>query len=195
MSNDSGSAYWPDSSDPLAQVHGREKFKALELKYMVLECSLIRDSGLLVEADLFNEHLLEAYGEKFELAKREAEADIAIAINQAKIVASKRQRDMEIQMKFRKKPVVIDAFQMTRARRLDNSEWPEWLHKAWNKPSDEAGAVFPKDYPESNGEDELCIFTLEGVHLVQFGDWIILGVKGELYPCKPDIFEMTYDPV
>jgi hypothetical protein len=37
------------------------------------------------------------------------------------------------------------------------------------------------------------IDTLEGRHHVQFGDWIITGVKGEKYPCKPDIFEMTYE--
>jgi hypothetical protein len=95
---------------------------------------------------------------------------------------------------YRKKPVVIEAFQMTRERRSDNSEWPEWLNCAWNKPHDEEGAVFPKDYPESDGTDELCIFTMEGVHLVTFGDWVIQGVRGELYPCKPDIFAATYEP-
>jgi hypothetical protein len=39
------------------------------------------------------------------------------------------------------------------------------------------------------------IETLEGGHIVTPGDWIITGVKGEYYPCKPDIFEMTYEPV
>lgn len=97
-------------------------------------------------------------------------------------------------MNFRKKPVVIEAFQMTEGRRGDNIDWPNWLNVAWNKNHDEPGAVFPKNYPDSDGTDELCIFTLEGVHLVQFGDWIIRGVKGELYPCKPDIFEATYEP-
>lgn len=41
----------------------------------------------------------------------------------------------------------------------------------------------------------MVIITLEGDHLAQSGDWIIQGVKGELYPCKPDIFEMTYEIV
>lgn len=98
-------------------------------------------------------------------------------------------------MQYRKKPVVIEAFQMTEARRQDNSEWPEWLNRAWNKSHDEEGCVFPKDFPDSNGADELCIFTLEGVHLVTFGDWIIRGIKGELYACKPDVFAATYEPV
>ena len=96
--------------------------------------------------------------------------------------------------KFRKKPVVIEAFQMTRERRGDNKDWPNWLNEAWNKPHGESGAVYPVDYPHSDGADELQITTLEGTHLVTFGDWIIRGVKGELYPCKPDVFALTYEP-
>ena len=95
--------------------------------------------------------------------------------------------------KFRKKPVVIEAFQMTRERRLDNSEWPEWLNAAWNKNEGEPGALFRKDMATPL-PDLLCIWTLEGVHLVDWDDWIIRGVKGELYPCKPDIFAATYEP-
>lgn len=98
-------------------------------------------------------------------------------------------------MKFRKKPVVIEAFQMTRAARDSNEHWPQWLHEAWQKDHSEAGSVFPKEFPDSDGTDELMIVTLEGLHLVSFDDWIIQGVKGELYPCKPDIFEATYEAV
>ena len=96
-------------------------------------------------------------------------------------------------MKFRKKPVVIEAFQMTQARRTDNSEWPDWLNQAWNKERWSKGSV----YPDAKGtvDGHLCISTPEGVHLVSWNDWIIRGVKGELYPCKPDIFEMTYEKV
>lgn len=97
-------------------------------------------------------------------------------------------------MKYRKKPVVIEAFQMTKERRMDNSEWPGWLNQAWNKPEGEKGALFRKDM-EAELPDALCIQTLEGTHLVEWGDWIIQGVKGELCPCKPDIFQMTYEPV
>jgi hypothetical protein len=90
--------------------------------------------------------------------------------------------------RYRKKPVVIRAFQMTEARRWDNSEWPDWLHHAWNEDPGE-GAVWCV-----NGGAELCCGTLEGVHNIDWGDWIIKGIKGELYPCKPDIFEATYEP-
>ncbi len=96
-------------------------------------------------------------------------------------------------LQFRKKPIVIEAFQMTEARRLDNSDWPNWLNQAWNKNEGQEGALFRQNMG-AQLPDLLCIQTLEGVHLVQWGDWIIRGVKGELYPCKPDIFEATYEP-
>ena len=89
--------------------------------------------------------------------------------------------------KFRKKPVVIEAFQMTKERRMDNSDWPNWLHAAWN-----AGTLQRVDM-SAEMPDYLQIVTLEGLHLVSWNDWIIRGVQGELYPCKPDIFAKTYE--
>ncbi len=74
--------------------------------------------------------------------------------------------------KFRKKPVVIEA------NRFDPAEEP------WH------GVFLAEGCPTG-----YRIHTLEGVHDVTPGDWVITGVKGERYPCKPDIFEMTYDPV
>lgn len=95
--------------------------------------------------------------------------------------------------RFTKKPVTIEAFQMTEARRMDNRDWPEWLNEAWNKAEGQPGALFRQNM-DAPLPDLLCVQTLEGVHLVNWGDWIIRGVKGELYPCKPDIFDMTYEP-
>ncbi len=92
--------------------------------------------------------------------------------------------------KFRKKPVIIEAFQMTEERRWDNSEWPEWLHEAWQKEPGEENSLWRKTNPE-----RLHVTTLEGDHKVSWGDYIIQGIAGELYPCKPDIFKATYDPV
>jgi len=97
--------------------------------------------------------------------------------------------------KFRKRPVVIEAFQMTEERRRDNSDWPEWLHRAWNLDKLGEGCLYPSQWPHSDGTDELMIHTLEGSHLVSWDDFIIRGVHGELYPCKPDIFEKTYEEV
>lgn len=94
-------------------------------------------------------------------------------------------------LRYRKKPVVIEAFQMTRERREDNSEWPEWLHRAWNMDRDEVGALQILD----SDCGRLEIVTLEGAHVVSWDDWIIQGVEGELYPCKPGIFAATYEAV
>lgn len=93
--------------------------------------------------------------------------------------------------KYRKKPVVIQAFQMTKEQRWDNSEWPHWLHKAWNTKGE--GALFIN--PDDPKRERLVIGTLEGVHRVEWNDWIIKGIKGELYACKPDIFDATYEAV
>lgn len=96
-------------------------------------------------------------------------------------------------MKFRKKPVVIEAIPYPLAEFADNpfifhEEIPEWLSTAIND-----GTI----YPEFRGEDYwyLVIKTLEGRMTVSPGDFIIRGVQGEIYPCKPDIFNETYEVV
>ena len=93
-------------------------------------------------------------------------------------------------MKYRKKPIVIEAFQMTLVRRWDNSEWPKWLHRAWNKDPGEGAMWIDSSDPRV---EHLVLGTKEGVHRISWDDWIIRGVQGELYACKPDIFEATYD--
>ena len=90
---------------------------------------------------------------------------------------------------YRKKPIVIEAFQMTEQRGSDNSEWPNWLHEAWNLDKHNAGSLFIVN-PEPR---ELGIHTLEGYMAVAWNDYIIRGVQGELYPCKPDIFAASYE--
>lgn len=90
-------------------------------------------------------------------------------------------------MKFRKKPVVIDAFE------VGSSRWvPDWLHEAISKNEVVTHARAGSDgFKEPFGSAD--IMTLEGVMHASEGDWIIRGVKGELYPCKPAIFSMTYE--
>jgi hypothetical protein len=67
------------------------------------------------------------------------------------------------------------------------------LNRAWNLCEGETGSVFP-DPDEEQTSGKICIRTLEGVHSVSWDDWIIKGVAGELYPCKPVIFEASYEP-
>jgi len=100
-------------------------------------------------------------------------------------------------MKFRKRPIVIEAVQ------LISSTWSEMCeHAGVGKLSDgkPEGCYVKKDGTlndgsESNTRMGLQIPTLEGLMLAVEGDWIIRGVAGELYPCKPDIFEKTYEVV
>jgi hypothetical protein len=82
-------------------------------------------------------------------------------------------------MKFRKKPVVIEAVEFTG----ENHAACIQLCPSAFEPSDKQTLGHP-----------LVIPTREGNHLCSPGDFIIKGVKGEFYPCKPDIFTMTYDP-
>ena len=85
--------------------------------------------------------------------------------------------------KFRKKPVVIEAVQWDQFRETND------IVDAWaGKP-----LACRCDYRE--GSPFLLIPTLEGEMEAAGGDWIIRGIKGEIYPCKPDIFAATYDPV
>ena len=82
-------------------------------------------------------------------------------------------------MKFRKKPVVIEAQQFAgdEAQMESVACWCD-------------GAL-----ARSGGGDWCCyIDSLEGEMRASYGDWIIKGVKGEFYPCKPDIFAATYEP-
>ena len=94
-------------------------------------------------------------------------------------------------LRFCKKPVIIEAFQMTKERRTSNADWPQWMHRAWQLDRKTPGSLHPTEEGADNGT--LSISTLEGQQLVSWDDWIIQGVKGELYPCKPDIFEITYE--
>lgn len=83
-------------------------------------------------------------------------------------------------MRFRKKPVVIDAWEIS-----FDAEQPQWVQQAF------ATDVLDWD-PAGEG---LWINTLEGAMVGSMGDMLIRGVKGELYACKPDIFAATYEPV
>ena len=86
-----------------------------------------------------------------------------------------------INTKFRKKPVVIEAYRNAPQPGFA----PEWVQSAL-----ESG-IMRRD--ELSRKISFLITTPEGIMRVEPGDWIIRGVKGELYPCKPDIFEATYE--
>jgi hypothetical protein len=95
-------------------------------------------------------------------------------------------------MKYKKKPVVIDAVQWTGENHREMFDF--LTENAFDKDLMQMSAEhFYIDH--SKVEGGLIIKTLEGEHLASIGDFIIRGVKGEYYPCKPDIFEQTYEKV
>jgi hypothetical protein len=129
----------------------------------------------------------------------------------------------EMSMKWRKKPVVIEATQWfkngdhpfdyaSERQRFENGVMRTWtgVMRTWT--GDEAKSLglegqIVRYYRHPKGDrQEKCkhcnrimhdhgwIDTLEGGHIVCPGDWVITGVKGEHYPCKPDIFALTYEP-
>lgn len=95
--------------------------------------------------------------------------------------------------KFRKKPVEIDAWQVPTfeagAYPISSFNAPQWLLEA-----EKDGLVRVVLRPAQSDWALIDIETLEGTMTASPGDWIIKGVKGELYPCKPDVFAMTYEP-
>jgi hypothetical protein len=86
-------------------------------------------------------------------------------------------KGMEVN-RFVKKPVVIEAMQFNDRKQVEDFE--KWM-----------GEMLTTEYENS----VVVISTLEGDMRANVGDWIIKGIRGEFYPCKPDIFEQTYDPV
>jgi hypothetical protein len=100
--------------------------------------------------------------------------------------------------KFRKKPIIIEALQL---------RWDTWQEMCTfagvgkledGKPSGtyvDANGEATEKVPPDPARIGLLIPTLEGLMLGVENDWIIRGIKGELYPCKDDIFQATYEPV
>lgn len=95
---------------------------------------------------------------------------------------------------YRRKPLVVQAL------RLEWATWPQMCDFAGVGPSEDAPHscwLDENDQPTDTPTERmgLLIPTLEGVMLAREGDWVVRGVKGELYPVKPDIFELIYEEV
>lgn len=83
-------------------------------------------------------------------------------------------------MKARKKPVEVEARQLTKENLTEVRKW--------------CGGTFAiEDVTDEVSQEYLTIKTVEGIMAADFGDYIIKGVNGEFYPCKPDIFHKTYE--
>ncbi|GAB1376869.1 hypothetical protein MASR1M48_17210 [Lactococcus petauri] len=89
-------------------------------------------------------------------------------------------------MKYRSKPVIKEAVQLKPDTLTELYEFLQITNK---------GSFLECGHGIDPTDGKFKITTLEGVHVAEIGDYIIKGLKGEFYPCKPDIFEMSYDKV
>jgi hypothetical protein len=98
--------------------------------------------------------------------------------------------------KFRKKPVVIEAFQFNPNKQFTiDLDLPDGIRStSYGEVSQLLGTSgCSKEFPYWNWSVMAVVDTKEGKHVASPGDWIITGVQGEKYPCKPDIFAATYE--
>jgi hypothetical protein len=101
---------------------------------------------------------------------------------------------------YRKKPVVIEARQFNPVDGIDWLDIYQWIEKNTLGSFEPMSRIEGREPWPASGvtidprDGRLVIATLEGGHWCDLGDWIIRGVQGEFYPCKPDIFEATYEP-
>lgn len=96
-------------------------------------------------------------------------------------------------MKYRKKPIIVEAFKYDGDLISSDGKYyvPQWAAEAF-----ETGVLhYPIPESPMHPPCELYVKTLEGDMHVSVGDYVIRGVNGELYPCKPDVFEKTYELV
>lgn len=97
-------------------------------------------------------------------------------------------------MKYKKKPIVVEAFCWTGDE--NQTEDPTWLAEMIKAGTCEV-LMEERCYLDMPLNPRIClaIKTLEGIHYALPGDYIIRGIKGEVYPCKPDVFKQTYEPI
>lgn len=104
--------------------------------------------------------------------------------------------------KYRKKPVVIEAMHF--GEDMSNAELHavyQWIEQNTEGSFEPMAVIEGRWAPPASGvsidprDGRMMIATIEGCHWVDLGDYVIRGVKGEFYPCKPDIFRATYEAV
>lgn len=87
---------------------------------------------------------------------------------------------------FKEKTKVIQAFQMTEERRRDNTDWPEWLNRAW-----QASIVYP--YVQKSTVS-FFVKALDGVYFIPPDNWITIDEDGDIDTYSPEAFEAKYEP-
>lgn len=99
--------------------------------------------------------------------------------------------------RWRKKPIAVNAFQMTKERMNDDADWPGFICNAWLAEEDKPGALRVESMDGEGEVATLTIYTLEGPHIVQPDAWIVQGPLPpyEIWAVRDDIFRNTYERV
>jgi hypothetical protein len=94
---------------------------------------------------------------------------------------------------FERKPISVEAFQITKETRKDNKDWPIFLNRACQRHNTEPNSVYPSEFPDSEGEERLAIMTINGEKIVEWGDWIVDEVDG-IAVITDEEFKKNYNP-
>lgn len=100
-----------------------------------------------------------------------------------------------VSLRFRRRSAVLEAFQMTEERRLNQGDWPGWMRRAWKLDHGTLGALYPADVPSGAWTGALTLRALGGDYFVELGDWIVRDADGALSSYDNDDFEATYEEV
>jgi hypothetical protein len=88
-------------------------------------------------------------------------------------------------------PAITQAYRMTKARRLNSLDWPEWLRYAWELPIDYVGSLHPKESMTATGELEITM--PQHTQLVFYDDWIVQDIETGIRCYRPDVFIKLFD--
>ena len=129
--------------------------------------------------------VLDAAASKANMAQ--VKANVAAPVGRAQTqIPSGPGLSLPTEGRYKKKPVVIQAFRL-----VNNQNPPQWFSQQMNS----GNIVYVQDQDPTSNKilQTVQIKTLEGTMTASDGDWIIIGVNGEIYPCKNDVFEKSYD--
>lgn len=96
--------------------------------------------------------------------------------------------------KYRRIPIVVDAFQMTAWRRMNPDHWPEWVREAFEKPPNKVGSLHYRKIRFPEYLDDLDVTVREGLMPVPVGYWLARTEDGTIYPLSPATFARSFQP-
>lgn len=99
-------------------------------------------------------------------------------------------------MKYCNKKDIVEVFVFSEEMRWDNSDWPTWMHDAWQKSVSEIGCIFLSPDGCLKGEDlKVFLSTEYGNKIIEYGDYIVKKNDGSIYPYNPTVFNLYHEEI